>query len=246
MASQSVTTGAGGLIWTLEWQRATARRRLFAFNIVVPLGLVLPVALSEAPVHHAAAVYAVLFTFFGTFGAVIPLLRDAERGLIRRFALLPIGPRRLLVERALAGACIDTLQLVPAIALVVVAAGAHAGPALRLLAALAATLVFTNLLGLWLAAVARSVAEGALVAAVTTLLLLHVSGVFRTASPASAGARIEAIAPFRALHEALLAAHGAGDPAGGAAALASLGLMLSLTALFAPGLTRSLRRADGH
>lgn len=235
-----------GLIWTLEWQRATARRRLLGFNILIPLGLVLPVALSDAPPHHAAAVYAVLFALFATFGAAIPALRDAERGLVRRLALLPISARGLLLERALAGACMDMMQLLPALAVIAWSAGARAAPVVSLLAVLAGTLTFANLIGLWLAAFARSVAEGALVAAVVALLLLHASGVFRTAARGSLAARIEAVAPFRALHEALLALNGAGEPAGAPALLGGLTLLLLLTIIAAPRIVRSLRHADGR
>ena len=237
---------ARGLIWKLEWQRAMARRRLLAFNIVIPLALVLPLALSAAPAHHAAAVQTVLFTLFGTFGATIPALRDAERGLVRRLAILPVGARDLLLERAFAGASLDLLQLLPAVAVVTWSAGAGSGQALRLVAALACTLAFVNLLGLWLAAAVRSVAEGALVAAVAALFVLHASGVFRTPTPGSIGARIEAVAPFRALHEMLLALHDSGDPGGGAALVGSLALMVVLTVSAAGPVVRALRRADGR
>ena len=54
-------------------------------------------------------------------------------------------------------------------------------------------------------AATRSLAKAALFSAVSTLLLLHASGVFRTPLPGSFGAAFESVAPFRTLHEALLA-----------------------------------------
>lgn len=71
----------------LEWQLARRRVRLFVLNVAVPLILVVPVALSGAPRAHAAAVYTVLFTLFGTFGSAIPLVRDGESGIFTRVAL---------------------------------------------------------------------------------------------------------------------------------------------------------------
>ena len=71
--------------------------------------------------------------------------------------------------------------------------------------ALAATVWVANLVGVLVAAATRSLAEAALFSAVSTLLLLHASGVFRTPLPGSFGAAVKSVAPFRALHEALLA-----------------------------------------
>jgi hypothetical protein len=238
--------GGTGLIFRLEWQRALARPRLFVFNIMIPLLLVLPLMLGAAPPQHAAAVCAVLFVLFGTFGAAIPALRDAERGLLRRLTLTRLSAYALLLGRALAGALLDVVQLLPALLVVALAGHAPLRIAGLLGLALAGSLCFANLLGLWLAAAARSVAEGALFAAVAALLLLHASGVFRTPASGSLAARIEAIAPFRALHETLLASATAARPAGMVALALGLVAALLLSVLAAPWLVRALRRADGH
>lgn len=222
--------------WQLEWRTTFARRRLFVLNIAIPLLLVVPVATAGAPPHHAAAVYAVMFVLFGTFGSAIPLLRDAERGFVRRLALTRAAPGSLLLGRALAGACIDMLQLLPAL---VVAAGGHTVAALLVLPA---TLLFANLFGVWVAALARSVAEGALFCAVGSLLLLHASGVFRTPVEGSAGALVERVAPYRALHEHLLGA----DAAGTLALAGGIAVLVAATAAGARPLIRTLARADGR
>jgi hypothetical protein len=227
--------------WRLEWSRALRRRRLFALNIVVPLALVAPIIAGQAPQQHAALVFAVLFVFFGTFGSAIPLLRDAERGMIRRLALLPGDPGRSLIGRVAAGALIDATQLAPACALIVLA-GLPSTNALWLALVLPATLVFAGLLGLLVAAIARSVAEGALFAAVSALLLAHASGVFRTPPTGSAGEAIENIAPFRAIHEVLL-----GGPFAGVGTLVTaVAVSTLLAALLGPHLMRSLARSDGR
>ena len=192
------------IVWEIEWRIATARRRLFVLNVLVPLFLVLPVAMSAAPAVHAAAVYTVLFTIFSTFGSAIPLVRDGESGLSGRVLRAGVAPASYFLQRTCAGAVLDVLQLGPALAVAAVGAGAGRGAFLVAFVALAATVWVANLMGVLVAAATRSLAEAALFSAVSTLLLLHASGVFRTSVPDSFGAVAESVAPFRALHEALL------------------------------------------
>lgn len=199
-----------GPVWRLEWALALRRRRLLALNVVIPLLLVVPVALGGAPPFHAAAAYTVLFVLFATFGSTIPLVRDGEGGLLRRALLAGGSGRDILLPRILAAALLDTLQLLPATFLIL-AMGEGAfhvwfwAPFLLLGAVLAG-----NLVGVWVAAAARSLAEGALFAAVVSLFLLHGSGVFRTPAPGSLSATLEPLFPFTGLHRLLLA--GAGGP----------------------------------
>ncbi|GMR12977.1 MAG: hypothetical protein BMS9Abin29_1172 [Gemmatimonadota bacterium] len=200
-----------GLIWSLEWAVATRRRRLFALNAVIPLLLVGPIALSSAPAQHAAAVYTVLFTIFGAFGSCIPLIRDGESGLLTRFLLAGVSPRSLLTQRVLAATSLDTVQLLPSLAVIALASRspqAFGG----VLATLVLALLVANLLGIWAAVLAGSVAEGALFAAVFSLLLLHAAGAFRTPVPGTLAAGVERVIPFRLLHESLLAAAGLSPP----------------------------------
>jgi hypothetical protein len=201
---------SAGALWRLEWRLALRRRRLFLLNIGIPLLLVLPLAVGGAPVFHAAAALAVLFVLFGTFGSAIPLLREGEGGIVRRILLAGAPEARILGERVVAGSVLDFLQLLPSLAVILLAWGAPAdlwlvGPPVLLL-----TLLAANLLGIWIAAAARSLAEGALFAAVVALFLLHGSGVFRTAAPGTAGAALETVLPFGPLHRLLLAAGGGG------------------------------------
>lgn len=192
-----------GLVWRLEWRMAFRRRRLFIINIVVPLALVMPIALSDAPAVHAAAVYAILFTLHGTFGSAIPLVRDAEGGLVGRVFRAGIPARSLLLARAAAGTCLDAVQLAPSFGILVWSSGAAWSDIPMVALALFGGLWVANLLGTVVATVARSVAEAALFAATSSLLLLHLSGVFRTGAPGSFSSTLEALAPFRALHESL-------------------------------------------
>ena len=191
-------------VWRAEWLIALRRRRLMVLNTLVPLALVTPIAWSAAPSVHASAVFAVLFTLFGTFGASIPLIRDGESGLLMRYALTGVHPSGLLLQRMLASTLLDLGQLAPSIAVIVLARGASATEVSQLLVAFALGLLTANVLGVWAAAIARSVAEGALFSAVGALLLLHVSGTFRSPPIGSWAARLEAWMPLRPLHESLL------------------------------------------
>jgi hypothetical protein len=199
-------------IWSLEWRVALRRRRLLLFNVAIPVLLILPIELAGAPSFHASAAYAVLFVLFGTFGSAIPLLRDADGGPLRRMVLTGYPEAAFVAQRVFAGTLLDLLQLLPALALVVLPGGVDPGGLLAAAAALALALLAANLVGVWVAAAAGSIAEGALFAAVVALFLLHGSGVFRTPLPGSIGASFEAVLPARPLHEALLGATAGGVP----------------------------------
>jgi len=195
-------------VWRVEWQMAFRRRRLFVLNLGIPILLVVPIAVGGAPAFHAAAAYVVLFILFGTFGSAIPLLRDGEEGTLRRMVLAGSPGRSVLLPRALAGTLVDTLQLLPA-TLFIVWFGVGRWADLSLIVfVLAGALLVANLVGVWVAAAARSLAEGALFAAVVALFLLHGSGVFRTPTPGSPGAVLESILPFSPIHGLLLEAAG--------------------------------------
>ncbi|MEX2528734.1 MAG: ABC transporter permease [Gemmatimonadota bacterium] len=188
----------------MEWTRARRRPRLFFLNLAIPLILVLPLTLGAAPAFHAAAVYTVLFALFGTMGAAIPLLRDQEAALLNRIGLTGYSARRQLLERVVLGMGLDFIQLLPSLVVILALGAGRAGDWLLAPLVLGLALLFANLVGIWIAAVARSLAEGALFAAVVTLFLLHGSGVFRTPAPEGWGARLEILIPYGPLHSVLL------------------------------------------
>ncbi len=199
------------VVWRTEWLSALRHRRLMVFNTLIPLMLVATLALSPAPAVHAAATFTVLFALFGTFGSSIPLIRDGESGLLRRYVLTGVRPGGLLLQRVFANAALDLIQLAPSVLLILLTRGTLSQAAM-LAPALVLGLVAANALGVITAAVARSVAEGALFSAVSALLLLHLAGTFRTPVPETWQATLEAWSPFRPLHETLLSATAGGGP----------------------------------
>ena len=203
-------------VWRAQWLAALRRRRLLAFNTLIPLVFVATIALSSAPAVHAAATFTVLFALFGTFGSSIPLIRDGESGLLRRYVLTGVHPGGLLLQHIFATAALDLIQLAPSVLVIVVTRGSSAPQSAMLLPAMVLGLFAANALGALTAALAKSVAEGALFSAVAALMLLHWAGTFRTPVPETWQATLEAWNPFRPLHESLLAAAGGGpdlDPA---------------------------------
>lgn len=196
-------------VFTIEWTAAWRRRRALLLSVCVPLGLVCLLAFGGAPPRHAAVVYTVLFTLFGLFGSAIPWIRDADSGLLSRIFWTGLDPRRILGARTAAGTLVDLLELTPSAAAVVLAGAPDPEIGAHLLIHLAVALLAANLIGFWIATIARSIAEAALLCAATGLLLLHVAGVFRPPPADGPWSALAQLSPFHGLHAALAAAAGA-------------------------------------
>ena len=220
-------------IWRLAWRSALRRRRLFAWNIAVPLLLLTPVALSEAAAPHRVAVFGVFIVFFAAFGSAVPAVRDARDGWLEEILRAGYPPSRWLLERTLAGTALDAVQILPALLVLLgsaagdgIGAAGLPGAPLALPGVLAA-LWFANLIGPLVAAAVRSLAEAALASAALSLLLLHLAGFFR--SPVPGWSEIAAAwNPYAPLRAALNGGVGAA-PADPSAWPASLLLVLVVT-----------------
>ena len=191
-----------------ELLAARKRPRVALLSAGVPLLLVAVVAIGQAPPPHAALVYTVLFTFFGTFGAAVPWARDAERGWLHRLVLAGMPAPSMALQRLFASALIDLVELIPSLLLIVAWYHTGAADAVRLALAMALGLVIANALGMLVATLAGSLAETALLASVTALLLLHAGGVFRAPAPGSFADGLQQLIPFHYMHAAIQAAVG--------------------------------------
>lgn len=231
-------------VWSIQWRLALQRKRVFILNFVVPLTLVLIVATGAVPPGAAAGVYVIIFTAFSMFGAAIPLRWEGQRGMTGRIVRAGVGPSSYLLQRAGAGATLDTLQLTPALLLAGLTVGADVDELVRAFVALAATVWIVGLVGIVVAAASRSITETALFAAVTVPLLAHMSGVFRAPAPGSYQAVLERGSPFGALHVALLDMTN-GDPGGGGAAVMVWAIALPIAiVVFGPRLHAGLSRVN--
>ena len=231
-------------VWSLEWRLALTDPRRFVLSTLVPLLLALSVATGVAGPAPAAAVYLVLFVAFAVFGSALPLRWDGERGIVGRVVRGGVPAGRYLVGRAGACAAIDLVQLAPALLVAVLGAGGTAIGFAIALAALAATTWVAGLVGVIVAGVSRSLAETGLVAALAILLLLHMSGVLESPLPGSMLASLEAVSPFRLLHEALMDATGGVASTAAASALVWALLMPALVALMGGRLSRALGKVS--
>jgi len=165
-------------IWRLSWQSALRRRRLFLWNVVLPLLLLAPVAMSDAAAPHRVAVYGVFLVFFGTFGSAIPTVSDARDGWLDEIFRTNYSAAQWLWERTLAETSIDLLQTLPAV-LILLITGTGLSSFGELLMSVAIALLFANLVGPVIAAMVKSLAEAALAGAAISLGLLHYAGFFR-------------------------------------------------------------------
>lgn len=197
-------------VWSLAWRTALARKRLFVWNVAVPMLLLAPVALSDAAAPHRTAVFGVFFIFFATFGSAIPTVRDARTGWLDAIFLTGYSRRRWFAEAVLAGTALDIVQLLPVTIVLVWTAGTATGEDLGDLAvAMVVALATANILGRILAAIVQSLAEAALVSAAVSLLLLHFAGFFRT--PVAGWTReVARWNPYRPLQEALAGVQASG------------------------------------
>ena len=191
-------------VWWLEWRLARADVRRFVLSALVPLLIAASIATGVAAPAPAAAVYLVIFLSFAVFGSALPLRWDGERGMAGRTVRGGVPAGSYLLSRAAAGATIDLVQLTPALVVAALVAGGSAGALFGAFTALALALWLGGLVGVLAAAISRSLAETGLVAALAVLVLAHSSGVFEDPAPGSALAVLEAISPFRVLHESLL------------------------------------------
>lgn len=224
-----------GTIWRAAWRLALRRRRLLAWNVLVPALLLVPVVTSGAAGAHRAVVVAVFVTFFGAYGSCIPLVRDGMSGWAEKVLLTGYGGRRWLIERLLAGAAVDGLQLLPTLLIVVALVDVPVAAVAALVFVTGLGLLFANLLGVLVAAGVRALGEAALGCAVLSLVALHAAGVFRTPDPGSAWAVIEAWNPLRPLHEAWLSALEGPASTAGPALPPTLALLTLLAGAVAAG-----------
>jgi ABC-2 type transporter len=231
-------------VWALEWRLALTRSRVLVLSTALPLALVLPVASGMVPAAETASVYLLLFAGFAAIGTALPLRWEGERGMSSRVVLGGMSAPSYLLQRTAAGAILDLAQLTPALVVAALAAHASVSDALAAYVGLAATVWIAGLVGVVAAAVTRSLAEAGLVATVIVISLAEMSGVFYTPMPGSLGAALEAISPFRALHEALLDMTVGAPTSGGLAEIVWVVALPVVVALTASKLHAGLRQVS--
>src|ERR687891_592609 len=180
-----------------------SRRFALLIKILYPVALIVPVAASDIPAQYAAAVVGIVAVMAGTFGAGESLTADLNDGILLRFALTPLSPRRVVFEILVVNAVLDFIQLRPALLLVYVL---HPAPLVWVLAAtfaLFTTLVTANCIGIFIANFTSSPADVLLYATAILAPLIYVSGFFRNQNPTGILEALRAFVPFSYTDDAL-------------------------------------------
>jgi hypothetical protein len=225
-------------MWTREWLLTLSRPRGAVVKVAMPLILTVPLVAGGAPTFWAGMLLTVLVAMIGAVGSGVALARARSSGLLARLSVVPRSPARTIGAWVAAAAAVDTVQLLPAIA-VAVAANPAPLPALALLACIPAVVLLTNTLGCVLSLLAGGPGEVLLDVVVVLAPLLFLGGLF-TGIPREGWRLVAArLDPFAYLHSAFTAALG-GTPAFRPAEVlvaAALTAALSLAALAAASRT---------
>lgn len=227
----------GGL-FLRELLAAATRPRALTLKMAFPLVLTIPLVAAHAPTFWAGMLLTVLCAMVGAVGAAMTAARARDSGLLTRLTLTPRAPWRLLCAWVSAGALVDLLQLLPALAFLLALAPTTAATGITLVVAVAAILVVANSLGFAVSVLGGGPGEVLLDTVVLLAPLLFLGGLFTGVPGNGWRATAASVDPFAYVHAAFIAALG-GSPsfAGGAvivAALVSLVAGMVLVALAAP------------
>src|ERR671918_612906 len=180
-----------------------SRRFALLIKILYPVALIVPVAASDIPAQYAAAVVGIVAVMAGTFGAGESLTADLNDGILLRFALTPLSPRRVVFEILAVNAVLDFIQLLPALLLVYVF---HPVPLVWVFAVtfgVFATLVTANCIGIFIANFTSSPADVLLYATAILFPLIYISGFFRNQHPTGIMETLRGFVPFAYTDDAL-------------------------------------------
>jgi len=195
------------------WKKDVAlffgKRFALVIKLLYPMALIVP-ATATLPDRYAAAVVGIVAVMAGTFGTGESLTTDLNDGVLARYALTPLSPRKIVFQVLATSAVLDFLQLLPAL---LVAYLIQAPPLVWALAgafAVFATLVAANCIGIFIANFTSSPADVLLYATAILAPLIYVSGFFRNQNPTGLLAVVRDFVPFAYANDALKAAFGAG------------------------------------
>jgi ABC-2 type transport system permease protein len=227
---------------TRELLVTAARPRSLVIKVVTPLILTVPLITGHAPTFWSAMLLTVLVAMIGTVGTAVSIARARDSGLLTRLRLVPRAPHRVLVGWAAGSAIVDFLQLVPALAVIIVLSPVTLVAGVALVCSVAAVLMVANAIGCAVSAIGGGPGEVLLDVMVILAPLLFLGGLF-TGVPRDGWRWIAAqVDPFSYLHAALIGALG-GAPSFDAVAVL---VAAAITACAALGLIALLARPVLH
>ena len=216
--------------WQKELLEASRGRRAVALKFLLPLILLAPLALGTVPASVKAIGFAVAVLFIGVFGSSVRLIHLRDSRMLERMAVLPVPPHALAGEYILASAFLDGVQLLVPLVLLIATGGYSISSATMILLAYPAALIGANALGVFVAALSASAAEGHLFAVLSVIGAAGLSG----AIPGTEASWSSWLLPFGPFAATLRASVGATSltavPIAWLSAGAVLGLVLAVSA----------------
>jgi ABC-2 type transport system permease protein len=184
------------------------KRFALVVKLIYPMALIVPAALT-LPDRFAAAIIGIVAVMAGTFGTGESLTTDLNDGVLARYALTPLSPRKIVFQVLATSAVLDFLQLLPALLIAYAIQGPPLVWAVAAAFAVFTTLVAANCIGIFLANFTSSPADVLLYATAILAPLIYVSGFFRNQHPTGLLATIRDFVPFAYANDALKTAFGA-------------------------------------
>ncbi len=157
-------------------------RRAFLLKFLLPLLLLAPLALATVPDSMKAFGFSAAVLFIGVFGSSVRLIHLRESRMLERMAVLPIPPQRVAAEYVLASAFQDGMQLLLPLVLLLALGGSSLLATALVLLIYPAALLGANALGVLVASLSASAAEGHLFAILSVLGAALLSGFTMSAS----------------------------------------------------------------
>lgn len=220
--------------WQKELLEASRGRRAVLLKLLLPLFLLAPLAVVAVPASMKAVGFSVAVLFIGVFGSSVRLIHLRDSRMLERMAVLPVPPRGLAAEYVLASASLDGVQLLTPLLLLIAAGGYPLPSVAAILLAFPAALLGANAIGVLVASLSASAAEGHLFAILSVLGAAGLSGLGLT----DAGAH-RWLLPFGPFAATLGASADAAPFAAAAIAWLSAVVLLALVLAISPRLFRS-------
>jgi len=221
--------------WQKELLEATRSRRALALKFLLPLLLLAPLAVTAVPAAMRAVGFSAAVLFIGVFGSSVRLIHLRDGRMLERMAVLPVSHYRISAEYILAGAFLDGVQLLLPLILLI-AVGQYPPPAVAvILLVYPAALVGANALGVLVASLSASAAEGHLFAILSVIGAAVISGFV----PSGAGGWSSWLLPFGSFAAVLQTPTGGATPAAIPIAWLSAVALVGLVLAVSPRLFRS-------
>jgi hypothetical protein len=167
-------------LWQREILEQTRKKRSCVVKFILPLVLTVPLLLPNIPVSVRSDAFTLLLVFIGVFGSAIGLIRVRESGMMARMAVLPVSPARMTGEYLLAHSLFDGFQFLIPLILVSIPLISDIPLLFMLGVTFFIVILAANAIGAMVAVAAGSSGEGHLFAVLSVLLVVGLSGLFRS------------------------------------------------------------------